>query len=95
MCRIKSSSLYINCLSERFTLQTVNYFTCSAKTTDIATYTKLTVYLGILKVHTLLNGTILYASELARIFLLMLFFYLMYNIIGSILNVICEVSSRG
>lgn len=52
-------------------------FTRSAETTEISTFTQLTVYVGILKVHSLLNGTILYASELARTFLLMLCFFLL------------------
>lgn len=56
-------------------------------------FTRLIVFVGFLNVHTLLNGTILYASELARNFLL--FFYLMYNTISSILNVIGIVSSLG
>lgn len=46
---VQHKSLSLTWLSERFTFQTVNYFTRSGETTEISMFTKLTVYLGILK----------------------------------------------
>lgn len=73
--RVQYKSSSLSRLSERFTIKTVNYFTPSAKTTEISTYTKPNVYVVILKVYSLFYGTILYASEMAPISLLMLCFF--------------------